>query len=80
VRFAAVDTAGLLEVLWVSLLAGVGVTLTFSLIVLGSVRSTTARRNGSDGAALAYGALTAVALVVFVAGVIFGVNIMLSKD
>jgi hypothetical protein len=79
-RLAAVDTSGLLEVIWVSLLAGVSVTLTFALVVLGSVRSATARRSGADGAAFAYGVLTFVALAVFVAGVVFGINIMLSKD
>jgi hypothetical protein len=77
---AAVDAAGLVEVVWVSLLAGVSVTLTFSLVVLGSLRSATARRTGDDGAALAYAALAFIALAVFVAGVVFGVNIMLSKD
>jgi hypothetical protein len=80
VRLAAVDTGALVEVVWASLLAGIGVTLTFSLIVLGSVRSAAARRSGSDGAALAYGALAVLALGAFVAGVIFGLNIMLSKD
>jgi hypothetical protein len=80
VRFAEVDAAGLVEVVWVSLLAGVGVTLTFSLIVLGGARSATARRAGRGGEALAYAGLTAVAFAVFVAGVVFGVNIMLSKD
>jgi hypothetical protein len=80
VRFAAVDAAGLLEVIWVSLLAGVSVTLTFSLIVLGSVRGATSRRSGAGGAAFAYGALAVFALAVFVAGVVFGLNIMLSKD
>jgi hypothetical protein len=80
VRLAAVDAAGLVEVLWVSLVAGVGVTLTFSLVVLGSVRGATARRAGQDGHAIAYGALAVLALAVFVAGVILGVNIMLSKS
>ncbi len=79
-RIAAVDAAGLVEVLWVSLLAGVSVTLTFSLIVLGSLRSASARRTGDEGAALAYAALAIFALAVFVVGVVFGVNIMLSKD
>jgi hypothetical protein len=79
-RIAAVDAAGLLEVVWVSLVAGFGVTLTFSLVVLGSARSATARRAGRDGAALIFGGLAAIALVVFAAGVVFGVNIMLSKD
>jgi hypothetical protein len=80
VRVAAVDAAGLLEVIWVSLVAGVSVTLTFSLIVLGSVRGATSRRSGADGAAFAYGALAVFAFAVFVAGVVFGLNIMLSKD
>jgi hypothetical protein len=79
-RFAAVDTGALIEVVWASLLAGIGVTLAFSLIVLGSARSTAARRSGSGGAALAYGALAVLALGAFVAGVIFGLSIMLSKD
>jgi hypothetical protein len=80
VRFAAVDAAGLVEVVWVSLVAGIGVTLTFSLVVLGGARSATARRDGRGGEALAYGGLAAIAMVVFVAGVVLGVNIMLSKD
>ena len=79
-RFAAVDAAGLVEVVWVSLLAGTGVTLTFSLVVLGGARSATARREGRGGEALAYGGLAALGFVVFITGVVFGVNIMLSKD
>jgi hypothetical protein len=78
--FAAIDTGALIQVVWASLLAGIGVTLTFSLVVLGSTRSAAARRRGSDGAALAYGVLAALALGAFVAGVIFGLIIMLSKD
>ena len=76
---AAVDLAGLVEVVWVSLLAGIGVTLTFSLVVLGGGRFTSARREGSDGAATAYAALAVLAFTVFVAGLVFGVNVMLSK-
>jgi hypothetical protein len=78
--FAAVDAGGLVEVVWVSLVAGVGVTLTFSLVVLGSARYAAARREGRSGVALAYGGLAALALIVFVAGVVFGVQIMLSKS
>jgi hypothetical protein len=76
---AAVDAAGLLEVIWVSLLAGVGVTLTFSLVVLGGGRSDEARRAGRGTAATGYAMLAALALLVFLLGVVFGVNIMLSK-
>jgi len=76
---AAVDVAGLAEVVWVSLLAGVGVTLTYSFVVLGTGRSAEARRTGRSTAATAYAVLAGLALLVFVAGVVFGVNVMLSK-
>ncbi len=77
---AAVDGAGLVEIVWVSLLAGVGITMTFSLVVLGSGRSAAARREGRERAATAYALLAALAFLVFAAGVVTGVNIMLSKD
>jgi hypothetical protein len=77
--FAAVDVGALVEVVWVSLLAGVGVTLTFSLVVLGTGRSAEARRTGRSPAANAYAGLAALAFLVFVVGVVFGVNVMLSK-
>jgi hypothetical protein len=79
-RLAAVSAGELVEVVWVSLVAGIGVTLTFSLVVLGGARYATARREGRGGEAAVYGGLAVLALVVFVAGVVFGVNIMLSKD
>ncbi len=77
---AAIDGAGLIEVVWVSLLAGVGITLTFSLVVLGTGRSATARREGNERAATAYAVVAALAFLVFAVGVVVGVNIMLSKD
>jgi hypothetical protein len=76
---AAVDVAGLVEVVWVSILAGVGITTMFSLVLLGGARSAEARRSGRAHVATLYGALAALAFAVFAAGVIFGVNIMLSK-
>ena len=79
-RLAAVEVSALLEVVWVSLVAGVGVTAMFSLVVLGSARSAEARRSGRAAAAWGYGSLATLALLVFAAGVIFGVQVMLSKD
>jgi hypothetical protein len=76
---AAVNVGDLAEVIWVSLVAGVGVTLTFSLVVLGSGRSAEARRTGRDVAAIGYATLAGLALLVFLAGLVAGVNIMLSK-
>jgi hypothetical protein len=76
---AAVNVGDLVEVIWVSLLAGVGVTLTFSLVVLGSGRSAEARRTGRDSTAIGYATLAGLAFLVFVVGLVLGVNIMLSK-
>jgi hypothetical protein len=80
VRLAAVDAAGLVEVVWASLVAALGVSLTFSLAVLGSARCAAARRERRGGVALAYGGLAAIAAAAFVAGVVLGLNIMLSRD
>jgi hypothetical protein len=76
---AAVQVSDLLEVVWVSLVAGVGITLTFSLVVLGGGRSAEARRTGRDRVAGGYVALATLAFVLFAAGVAYGVQIMLSK-
>jgi hypothetical protein len=75
----AVETSQLLEVLWVSLLAGVGVTACFSIVVLTGARSAEARRAGREGAAWGYGAVAAFAFLVFAAIVILGVRTMLAK-
>jgi hypothetical protein len=75
----AVAASDLLEVIWVSLAAGIGITLAFSLVVLGSARSTEARRSGHSAASTAYAVLAGAALVGFAAAVVLGVNIMLSK-
>jgi hypothetical protein len=76
---AAVNVGDLVEVIWVSLVAGIGVTLAFSLVVLGSARSTAARRLGREAAAIGYATLAATAFLVFLVGLVVGVNIMLSK-
>jgi hypothetical protein len=75
----AVAASDILQVVWVSLMAGVGITLMFSLVVLGGGRSANARRTGHDAAATGYAVLATVAFLVFAAGVVYGVHIMLSK-
>ena len=77
---AAVDVEGLASVIWVSLLAGVGITVVFSFIVVGSERSAAARRDGRGADAATYAVIAGLAFALFLAGVIFGVNVMLSKD
>jgi hypothetical protein len=77
---AAVKAGDIVEVVWVSLLAGVLVCVAYALVVLGTARSAEARRNGNGTAALAFGALAAIALAACVAAVVFGVHVMVSKD
>jgi hypothetical protein len=78
--FAAVEAGDILEVIWVSLVAGVFVSSAFSVVVLGSARSAEARRGGNGTSALVWGALAILAFAAFAAAVAFGVHIMLSKD
>ena len=61
------------------LLAGIGITTTYSVAVLGAGRSAEATRTGRRVAALAYAALAVAFLLVFVGGLIWGVVIMLAK-
>jgi hypothetical protein len=75
-----VEIGQLVEVIWVSVLAGVGITAAFSFVVLGTGRSAEARRAGRSGAAMAYGAFALLFLLVFAAAIVIGVQIMLSKS
>jgi hypothetical protein len=75
----AVDTHLLWQVIWVSALAGVGISALFSLVILGGSRASDARRAGQGGAAAAYAALAVVAFLLFAAGVVLGVQVMLTK-
>ena len=76
---AAVKASDILNVIWVSFVAGVFVTTAFSFVVLGSARSAEARRNG-QGSTVLWGGVAVVAFLAFAAVVAFGVHIMLSKS
>ena len=74
-----VKAGDIFEVVWVSLAAAIIVSMTYSFVVLGMARSTEAARRGDGTVALAYAGLAVVAFAVFMATVVLGVNIMLSK-
>jgi hypothetical protein len=78
--FAAVEATDILEVVWVSLIAGVVVSIAYSCVVLGSARSADARRNGHGTGAILWGGVALLAFAAFAATVVFGVHIMLSKS
>jgi hypothetical protein len=77
---AAVKAGDIFEVVWVSLLAGVFVSVTFSFVVLGMARSAESARGGRGSAAVAYAGLALVAFAAFAATIVLGVQVMLTKQ
>jgi hypothetical protein len=74
-----VDTSALLKAVAASLGAGIGLTIAFSLAILGATRLSEAERSGGRFEAAAYGLLALVSLVACMALVAVGVAAMLSK-
>ena len=73
-----VDTKALLETIAASFVAGAGVTVVFSLCILGMAQLAEARRDGRAGGAVAAGLLAAVALAASLAIVAAGIFVMVS--
>jgi heme/copper-type cytochrome/quinol oxidase subunit 2 len=76
---AAIDFHALGQVIWVAIVAGVGVTVLYSIVIYSADKAGDARREGEEGAALAFGALAAAALIVFLGVTVLGVIVMLRK-
>jgi len=75
----AVDGHLLWQVVWVSLLAGVGISALFSFVIVGAARAGEARRAGRGGAALGYAGFAVRAFALFAVGVVLGVQTMVDK-
>lgn len=76
---AAVDVGALVRMLYSSLVAGIGIAVIFSIVILGSIRSSDMRRANRSGAAAAYAALATVALVLAAAVVVYGLFLVAHK-
>ncbi len=74
-----VETKELLQTVIASVIAGVGMTVVFSIAIWGVARFADLSRNERPLAAGAAAALAGTALLVTVAGVVFGIVIMSSK-
>ena len=68
-----VDTDALLQVIWVSLIAGVGVPSCYALAILGSTRAIEFGRNGRTGEAVVFAVVGILGLVVVIASIVFGI-------
>jgi hypothetical protein len=74
-----VETDALLETVVAAFIAGVGVTLVFSVAIMGAARFADLSRDGRPVAAVAFGALALVALAAAAAAVTIGIIVMTSK-
>jgi hypothetical protein len=75
----AVDGHLLWQVIYVSLLAGVGISALFSFVIVGAARAGDARRAGRGGVAIGWAAFAVVSLALFAVGVVLGVQAMVEK-
>jgi hypothetical protein len=72
-----VDVDALLQVLWVSVAAGVGLSVAFSVTIAGAARATHERREGRAGPAVAWATVATLCAVLCGAAVVIGVTVML---
>ena len=77
---AAVDTDALLELAWVAPLAVLTVTIAWALVIRGTTLALEARRNGRSVAAALHGLVAVAGGALFMAALVFGLLIMISKD
>jgi hypothetical protein len=71
-----VDWDAILEVIWVSLLAGVGVTAAWGFALLGATRALEYGRAGRSGEAVVYGVIGVAGLATMIGAVVFGIVIL----
>jgi hypothetical protein len=67
------------QAVWTATVAGVGVTIVFSLAVLGATRSTDMRRNDRPGQAAAFGVLAVLGLAATLGAVVYAVTLITTK-
>jgi hypothetical protein len=76
---ATIDWDALLEVIWSAMLAGIGVTAAYGLVILGFNRALDLGRQGRAGEAAVYGLIGAFGTVTVVAALVFGIVVLSSK-
>jgi hypothetical protein len=76
---AAIDWGQIFELIWAAAVAGIAVSITFAVLIVGATRASDHRRADRGGVAAAYIVLAALAAVVFAGSVVFGISIIVSK-
>jgi hypothetical protein len=76
---AFIDTEALAKTVAASFVAGVGVTIIFSVAIYGAARFAELGRQGRTTAAFLFGSLAAIAAVAFVGAIVVGIIVMTAK-
>jgi hypothetical protein len=71
-----VDWDALLQVIWVSLVAGVGVTAAWAFAIVGATRSVEHGRDGRSGEAVVYAVIGVAGVAAVLAAIVFGIVIL----
>jgi hypothetical protein len=71
-----VDLSDLVNVIWVSLVAGIGVTCAFGVAILGGTRAIDSSREGRAAQAAAFGVLGSLAMLAVVGSIVFGIVVL----
>jgi cytochrome c biogenesis protein CcdA len=74
-----VETKDLLQTIAASLVAGVGITTAFAILIFGATRAADMVRDERPLLATAAGGLAVIALVVVIASIVLGIVVMTSK-
>jgi hypothetical protein len=74
-----VDTDALLEVIWVSIAAGIGLTAVYGVVIVGTSRALDSGRQGHTAGAVLYGAVGVLALAVVVVAIVLGIETLSDK-
>jgi hypothetical protein len=74
-----VDWSDLLQTIGASIIAGIGITVAFSVVIWGAARFTDLGREGRQASAGIALATSGLAFAIVVAGIAFGIIVMTSK-
>jgi hypothetical protein len=67
------------QAVWTAAVSGVGVTIVFSLAVLGATRSTDMRRDDRPGQATVYGVLALLGVAATLGAVVYAITLITTK-
>jgi hypothetical protein len=73
---AIVDVGDLIQVVWVSLAAGLGVTAAFAVAIVGASRAVELGRDGRAAEAGIFAIVGVVAVAAVVAAIVFGIVVL----